>query len=84
MRKLLAVSGGIDSVVMLHLFRGEKNAIVVHFDHGIRESSADDCAFVEKLAKEYDLPFYSRRAELGEDCSEKERVLAAMHFLRVC
>lgn len=72
MRKLLAVSGGIDSVVMLHLFRGEKNAAVVHFDHGIRESSAEDCAFVEKLAEEYGLPFYSKRAELGEDCSEEK------------
>ena len=48
MRKLLAVSGGIDSVVMLHLFRADKEAIVVHFDHGIRESSAEDCAFVDR------------------------------------
>lgn len=72
MRKLLAVSGGIDSVVMLHLFRADKDAIVTHFDHGIRESSAEDCAFVERLAKEYGLPFYSKRAELGEDCSEEK------------
>ena len=72
MRKLLAVSGGIDSVVMLHLFRADKEAIVVHFDHGIRESSAEDCAFVERLAKEYGLRFCSRRMELGETCSEEK------------
>lgn len=78
MRKLLAVSGGIDSVVMLHLFRADKEAIVVHFDHGIRESSADDCAFVKRLADEYGLPFYAKRAELGEDCSE-ERARASRY-----
>ena len=80
MRKLLAVSGGIDSVVMLHLFRADKEAVVVHFDHGIRESSAEDCAFVERLAKEYGLPFYSKRAELGEECSEEKARASRYQF----
>lgn len=80
MRKLLAVSGGIDSVVMLHLFRADKEAVVVHFDHGIRESSAEDCAFVERLAKEYGLPFYSKRAELGSECSEEKARASRYEF----
>ena len=82
MRKLLAVSGGIDSVVMLHLFRADKNAVVVHFDHGIRESSSDDCVFVGRLAQEYGLPFYTRRAELGEDCSEEKARASRYAFFK--
>ena len=70
MKKILAVSGGIDSVVMLHLLRHEKGAIVAHFDHGIRPNSAEDCHFVERLAKEYHLPFVSKQGKLGADCSE--------------
>ena len=80
MRKLLAVSGGIDSVVMLHLFRADKEAVVVHFDHGIRESSAEDCAFVERLANEYGLPFYSKCAELGVKCSEEKARASRYEF----
>ncbi len=82
MRKLLAVSGGIDSVVMLHLFRTDKNAVVVHFDHGIRESSVADCAFVERLAQEYGLPFYAQHAELGEGCSEEKARASRYAFFK--
>ena len=44
--KILAVSGGIDSVVMLHLLRDDPEVIVAHFDHGIRPNSKD--AFIIK------------------------------------
>lgn len=68
--KILAVSGGIDSVVMLHYLRNDPEVIVAHFDHGIRPNSADDCAFVKRLAEKYGKPFVFERAELGESCSE--------------
>ena len=68
--KVLAVSGGIDSMVMLHLFRDEKDIIVAHFDHGIRPSSKADADFVQKTAKDYDLECIVKREELGTDCSE--------------
>ena len=71
MKKFLAVSGGIDSVVMLYLMRNDKSVVVLHFDHGIRPSSAEDCEFVKRLAKQYGLPFISEQAKLGEDCSEE-------------
>jgi len=82
MKKILAVSGGIDSVVMLHLFHGDSDVIVAHFDHGIRPNSNEDCAFVEHLAQEYQLPFYSRRAQLGANCSEEIARNARYAFLR--
>ena len=68
--KILAVSGGIDSVVMLHLLRDDPEVIVAHFDHGIRPNSKDDCEFVKQLATNYGKPFFFERQELGEKCSE--------------
>ena len=68
--KILAVSGGIDSVVMLHYFRDDPEVIVAHFDHGIRQNSKDDCEFVKKLAETYQKPFVFERQALGEQCSE--------------
>lgn len=82
MKKILAVSGGIDSVVLLHLFCADPSVIVAHFDHGIRPSSADDCAFVARLATSYHLPFVSRRAHLGQNCSEAAARTARYRFLR--
>ena len=71
MKKVLAVSGGIDSVVMLHLLKDEQ-PIVAHFDHGIRPNSREDAEFVERLANKYGLQFEVARMELGEGCSEAD------------
>ncbi len=58
---LLAVSGGLDSVVMAHLLHGlSYAAVVAHCNFQLRGDDADgDEAFVENLAKELNLPFYS-------------------------
>jgi tRNA(Ile)-lysidine synthase len=98
---VVAVSGGVDSVVLLDMLakgnhalyglQGEerfleftsKNTaeglvppnkeqlVVAHFDHGIRQESADDARFVEQLAKTYGLQFESKREELGASASEE-------------
>ncbi len=85
MRYLVAVSGGVDSVVLLDMLvkSAEDELIVAHFDHGIRSDSADDARFVEALANSYGLPFISKREELGAASSEmlaRERRYA---FLRI-
>ena len=82
MKKVLAVSGGIDSVVMLHMFREDPDAVVVHFDHGIRPNSSDDADFVERLAKSYGLPCFVKRAKLGADCSEETARKARYDFFK--
>lgn len=73
MRYLVAVSGGIDSVVLLDMLarQGRHELIVAHFDHGIRPDSAADARFVEALAKTYGLPYVQRREDLGEHASEE-------------
>jgi tRNA(Ile)-lysidine synthase len=72
MRYLVAVSGGIDSVVLLNMLvtDAKHDLIVAHFDHGIRPDSADDARFVEALAKSYGLEFVTKREELGSGTSE--------------
>ena len=53
---ILAVSGGVDSVVMLDMARQQhapQQLIVAHFDHGIRADSALDARFVAELAEKY-------------------------------
>ena len=72
MKYLVAVSGGVDSVVLLDMLvkRDATRLIVAHFDHGIRSDSAADARFVESLALKYKVPFTMKREELGEQASE--------------
>ena len=81
-RYILAVSGGIDSVVLLDMFNWPKDTIVAHFNHGIRESADDDCDFVAKIAKQYGFQFESARLPLGKDCSEEAARSARYDFLK--
>lgn len=66
MKVIVAVSGGVDSVVLLDMLvrSGKYQLVVAHFDHGMREGSAADARFVEKLAEGYGLIFESKREEL--------------------
>lgn len=81
--KILAVSGGIDSVVMLDYLahNSDEELFVAHFDHGIRSNSHEDAEFVEGLAKQYKLPFKCGYAKLGKNCSEAEAREARYRFL---
>jgi tRNA(Ile)-lysidine synthase len=60
---LVGVSGGLDSVVLLHNLLKQCSELklklyVVHFNHQLRGKAADrDALFVEKLAAKYKLPF---------------------------
>ena len=74
MNYLLAVSGGVDSVVLLDQLVAERTAdtlIVAHVDHGIRSDSGDDRRFVEGLARKYGLAFVSTELHLGKNASEE-------------
>jgi len=72
MKYIVAVSGGIDSMVLLDMLvqEGSHELIVAHFDHGIRVDSHKDAQFVQEAAEKYGLPFEKRREALGEKASE--------------
>lgn len=80
---LVAVSGGVDSVVLLDMLQqtDKYDLVVAHFDHGIRPDSAADARFVAGLAKLRGLPFVSKREELGAKASEEQARKARYSFL---
>src|SRR5881409_936796 len=71
-RYLIGVSGGRDSIALLHwLFQNGYNKLIVcHLNHQLRDRSSDaDLRFVEKLAAKYDVDL--------ETGSARVRALAA-------
>ena len=82
-RLIVAVSGGVDSVVLLHqLVRADTHELIVaHVDHGIRAESADDARFVAGLAANYGLLHESTRVELGAESSEADARHARYDYL---
>jgi tRNA(Ile)-lysidine synthase len=79
-----AISGGVDSVSLLDMLAAAKDheIIVAHFDHGIREDSAEDAAFVGELAAKYGFAFETSREELGPGASEDRARTRRYAFLR--
>ncbi len=90
---VVAVSGGVDSVVLLdvlvklrfansHLPTPSYQLIVAHFDHGIRPDSQADREFVQRLAGKYGLQFVFDSGNLGAKASEAAARDARYSFLR--
>mmetsp|Transcript_17008 Transcript_17008/g.54423 ORF Transcript_17008/g.54423 Transcript_17008/m.54423 type:complete len:199 (-) Transcript_17008:860-1456(-) len=69
-RLVVSVSGGCDSVALLHLLlalqpRWRLRLHVLHFNHGLRPESGDEEAFVHALAERHSLPVHVRRLPAG-------------------
>jgi len=80
---VVAVSGGVDSVVLLDLLRREPGVrlIVAHYDHGIRDDAVADRRFVHDLARTHGLPFVYDEGKLGAGASEAQAREARYAFL---
>jgi tRNA(Ile)-lysidine synthase len=65
---LLAVSGGMDSVVMAHLFRAANLPFgIAHCNFQLRGAESDgDADFVKKIAIDFDVPFFIKRFETSD------------------
>ncbi|WP_430611880.1 tRNA lysidine(34) synthetase TilS [Flavobacterium sp. JP2137] len=70
---LLAVSGGVDSVVMLHLLADLKLDIAVaHCNFRLREEQSDqDASFVEALCLQRGIPFFGISFDTEQYAEEK-------------
>lgn len=68
MKYLVAVSGGIDSMVLLDILFKHSPAqlVVAHVDHGVRPDSYRDELFVRRVASVYALPYVSIRLGLAK------------------
>jgi tRNA(Ile)-lysidine synthase len=86
---LIAVSGGVDSLVLLHLLhkysRGLKISVgVVHLNHQIRSGSAEaDQKLVAGICRQKGIPFYVRKARVRQFAHQHDLSLEeAGHKLR--
>ncbi|HMV31191.1 MAG TPA: tRNA lysidine(34) synthetase TilS [Gemmatimonadales bacterium] len=84
---LLAVSGGVDSMVLLDLLARTRDAhrlplIVAHVDHGIHPASAVPAALVAARAQALGLPLVQGQLGLGGGCSETTARRARYAWLR--
>ncbi|MEA3545829.1 MAG: tRNA lysidine(34) synthetase TilS, partial [Thermodesulfobacteriota bacterium] len=69
-RFLVAVSGGVDSVVLLHLLWSLKETLnlsleIAHLDHQIRPESVNDADFVRGLCVQWNLPCYIETCQVS-------------------
>ena len=86
---LIALSGGVDSMVLLQLLYNWRRRLnielgVVHLQHGIRGADAEaDLQFVEEVSRERDLPFFPLRESVPTFAARHKRSLEeAGHLLR--
>jgi tRNA(Ile)-lysidine synthase len=75
-RVLVGVSGGADSVALLHVLVSLRPTLrlalrVVHLDHGLRAVSREDASFVEALALRWGLPATIERRDVGAICARE-------------
>lgn len=85
---LCAVSGGVDSMALLHLLwrwsqREGFSLTAATFDHGLRETAAEDVDFVCNWCRERDIPVRTGRGDVPARVRETgETTEEAARFLR--
>ncbi|MBQ7913319.1 MAG: tRNA lysidine(34) synthetase TilS [Clostridia bacterium] len=91
-RICVAISGGVDSVVLLHYLKSQAtacgfNLLAAHCEHGIRgENSLADMRFVQDFCEELGVPLVVFRADCPALAKAKKCSLetAAREFRREC
>ncbi len=80
-RVLAAVSGGADSVCMLHVLDRLKKELNIeifcaHLNHGLRGAAADnDEEFVSELCRKMKIKFYSKKVNVAELAAENKQTV---------
>ncbi len=74
-RVLVGVSGGADSVTLLHMLASWRELLAlslcaVHVDHQLRPESARDAAWVRQLAARLQIPLIVERRDVQARCRE--------------
>ncbi|HET8991944.1 MAG TPA: tRNA lysidine(34) synthetase TilS [Candidatus Saccharimonadales bacterium] len=83
---IVAISGGVDSMVLLDLLvdahhANNWNLVIAHVDHGIRSDSGQDKDLVATVAKKHNLVFEFTQLSLGEATSEQVARVKRYEFL---
>ncbi len=72
-RMIVAVSGGADSVALLHVLVALRPLLqstlhVAHLDHGLRGASREDAQFVQRLGVQWNVPTTIERRPVRDIC----------------
>lgn len=93
-RVLVGVSGGPDSLCLLHLLIALKREIDIelfigHLNHGFRQEATSEFDYIRSLAREWKIPFYGARVdipvyreELGLSAQEAARYVRYRFLLK--
>lgn len=91
----LAVSGGVDSMVMLHMFataNPRPDFFVATVNHNLRKEASDDCKFVANYCKKFkvvcktfnvDVPSYCQAMKVSEETGARLLRLGVLNSLDV-
>ena len=74
---VLGVSGGADSMMLLHYFIVHKEEYgvtlkVAHIHHGIRETATLDAQLVERICSDYHIPFFRHDCNIKKLATERK------------
>lgn len=74
---LIGLSGGPDSVALTHalLELGHGPLTLAHLNHGLRDDALEDEEFCAGIARELDLPFFSKRVDVARLALEEHHSL---------
>ncbi|MBI3011563.1 MAG: tRNA lysidine(34) synthetase TilS [Candidatus Omnitrophica bacterium] len=75
-RIVVAVSGGADSVALLHVLLGLRPTLkpaihIAHLDHNLRQGSSEDAGFVRELGARCGVPTTIERRDVGAICERR-------------
>ena len=80
---IVALSGGIDSMVLFHIiYETNQNIIIAHVNHNKREESIEEYKYIEQMAKEYNIPFEGYSLEKTTENFHHESRLQRYDFFR--
>ena len=78
-RVAVALSGGVDSVVLLHLLKGE-GVRAVHVHHGLSPNADAWAAFCRRLCREWKVPLAVRKVRVGRSGRGPEAAARAARY----
>lgn len=87
---LIGVSGGPDSMCLLHILQElGYNICVAHINHGLRENANLEEEYVRNYCEKYDVPFFAKHVKLKENLDgmtveEAGRKIRYYFFNEVC
>ncbi len=68
---IVGVSGGMDSMCLLHLlYKSGYSIVAAHFDHSLRDTSSDDARFVQNACDLWSIPLELKSMDVNKYCKE--------------